>query len=101
MARLRHGAVQTLGVLCLVALLLEPVVLGGHRHAGNQAASDTCALCIAAHHSPVVTTPSLPQVVTPHEGVAIAAAPVERPSGIFRRCSSSRAPPSFFAAYPV
>jgi hypothetical protein len=57
MHTLRHRTRARAGVALLIALLLVPLALGGHRHDAGSLAGRTCGACVLAHHSPVVATP--------------------------------------------
>ena len=56
MPRRLHRAVLRASALLLVAALLVPLALGGHRHADH--AARPCAVCVATQHMPVVTARS-------------------------------------------
>lgn len=62
MHTLRHHT--RVGIALLIALLLVPLALGGHRHEADDASARTCNACVVAHHSPVVTAP-IPVAPTP------------------------------------
>jgi hypothetical protein len=81
-----------LGALLLVALLAVPLVASGHAHRDQRSAA-TCAVCIAAHHTPSVTTPpaGFAPPATPAVVVVLAA---ERPAcGRPVSAALGRAPP--------
>jgi hypothetical protein len=97
MARPRRGALRTLGALFLVGLLLAPVALSGHRHETGR--SEECAVCTAAHHSPLAAAAPLPDVGVAPERWTVGVAGIERPAAVFQLPSGSRAPPPRFTAY--
>ena len=43
--------------LVLVAFLLAPMLLHGHRHAALHASPASCAICVATHHTPGLQAP--------------------------------------------
>jgi hypothetical protein len=57
MQTLRAGVVRRLGVVALAAILLVPVTLGGHQHADHASAARPCAICVVAHHAPLLGAP--------------------------------------------
>src|SRR5581483_6917036 len=56
MSCVRRRGARLAGALSLIALLLVPAALATHVHADPLAAR-SCAVCVAAHHSPAVTSP--------------------------------------------
>src|SRR5579875_519301 len=74
MSRVRRRGARLAGALSLIALLLVPAALATHVHADPFAAR-SCAVCVAAHHSPAVTSRG-PAVA---EAVFLAAGPPRRP----------------------
>lgn len=57
MCRVRHRVVGLPGLLFLVALVLVPVALAGHRHAAHAAQSLPCATCLTVLHTPATSAP--------------------------------------------
>jgi hypothetical protein len=45
-------------ILALIALLLVPLALRGHRHLDVGADTRLCAVCLATSHTPVLGTPA-------------------------------------------
>jgi hypothetical protein len=92
MSRVRRRGARLASALSLIALLLVPVALASHVHA-DPLAGRSCAVCIAAHHSPAVT----------HAAPAVAAArvpapvpgtpPTCPPARLERAAHAGRAPP--------
>jgi hypothetical protein len=60
LTRKRHR--RPINVLLLVALLLVPVALSGHAHAGP--VTHPCSICAVTHHAPIVNTPAMPPLAT-------------------------------------
>src|SRR5262245_19113220 len=56
MRRSRHRTVRRASIGLLLALLLVPLALGGHTHR-DRVASDSCAACVAVHHTPTLAAP--------------------------------------------
>jgi hypothetical protein len=56
MQRSRHHTVRRASIGFLLALLLVPLALGGHTHP-DKVASDSCAKCVAVHHTPTLAAP--------------------------------------------
>jgi hypothetical protein len=86
-----------LGIVVLVALLLVPGLLHGHRHV----ASHPCAVCVVAKHSPAVR-PMVSVVVAPV--LVTLAAPAHgalAPAAHDRLVRPGRAPPLALALYPA
>ena len=48
---------RSAGPIVLIALLLVPVVVSGHHHAGRT--QGPCAACVATHHTPAVGAPAV------------------------------------------
>src|SRR5262249_12714746 len=57
LARIMRGMRQRAGALLLVVLLLVPVAASAHRHGGLDTRR-SCAMCVAAHHSPAIVAPA-------------------------------------------
>src|SRR5262245_53390736 len=60
MRHVRQRAAGLPGVALLVALLLVPVALTGHRHASH--AAQPCATCLSVLHTPAASAPALAHV---------------------------------------
>jgi len=93
MQRGRHRR-RALGVLFLALLLLVPLAARAHTHSSG-GASATCAICIAAHHTPsIVGSDPAPVSI-----VAETSAGLGAPTGVVvpqhRSPQASRAPPEF------
>jgi hypothetical protein len=92
--RRRHRVLRDLGVLLLAALLLAPVVLSGHSHADDPAASRTCGTCIAVRHSPVLEAVA-PAALAPSVVVVTIAVAIESPAPVRARArAAGRSPPA-------
>jgi len=93
MQRGRHRR-RALGVLLLAVLLLVPLAARAHTHSSG-GASATCAICIAAHHTPSLVS-SHP---APVSIVAETSAGHRSPAGVVvpqhRSPHAGRAPPDF------
>jgi hypothetical protein len=98
MSRVRRRGARLAGALSLIALLLVPAALATHVHA-DPLAGHSCAVCVAAHHSPAVTSPG-PAVA---EGLFLAPVPGTPPARLVARLEraahAGRAPPR--SALPV
>ena len=57
MERSRHRALRRASIGFLLALLLVPLALAAHTHR-DSVASDSCATCVAVHHTPTLAAPS-------------------------------------------
>src|SRR5438128_992341 len=79
-------------VLFLVALLLVALALGGHGHANHQVAR-SCAVCLAAHHTPGLVTPGVGVAANFVEASAPLAVPELIPLPAARSPHRGRAPP--------
>jgi hypothetical protein len=92
MSGMRQRAVRLFGGLLMAALLLVPVVASGHAHR-DLTSSQSCAACIAAHHSPAIA--SAPAAFG---GTILAALPLLLPTRVVRDDAhhtprAGRAPP--------
>jgi hypothetical protein len=84
----------------LVALLLVPTLLHGHRHP----ASDTpasCALCVATHHTPAVQAAPLAAPAPVARAVALTFVPDLPSTPGARRPHTGRGPPLALAPLSV
>jgi hypothetical protein len=90
----RQRLLQYAAPVLLILLLLAPIVASGHDHMAHPSAQ-TCAICVATHHTPVVgSSPVVVRVAAPVVlGVERAVAP--RPTAPLYRSATNRAPPSF------
>ena len=94
MTGLRHHAMGRLGSLLGAALILVPLVLGGHRHRADlSGTSRACAICVATHHSPAAAAPPLPQLAPALQRLAVASPQNETPVQTYRSFKAGRAPP--------
>jgi hypothetical protein len=92
MKRLRHRAARLSSALLFAALLLVPLIERGHSHT-NRDLARPCAACVAAHHSPAATAPTV-AVVVPIARTPIAVfAPEGAPLRRAHSPQSGRAPP--------
>jgi hypothetical protein len=87
MERSRHRASRRASVGFLFALLLVPLALAAHTHR-DSLASDSCATCVAVHHTPTLAAPSPAVAASPVRLVALVP---QRPSA---RVSAERLVPS-------
>jgi len=77
----------------LLALLLVPLTLATHNHSGS-VASDSCARCVAVHHTPTLATPP-PGVIASWAGrVAVVSRPPDVRVWAERMALSGRGPPT-------
>jgi hypothetical protein len=79
--------------LILVALLLVPLAVRSHAHPGHRV-SATCAVCIAAHHTPSVATPAPALSPVVAETFATSTARTDVVDRHHRSPHAGRAPPS-------
>ena len=87
MERSRHRALRRASIGFLLALLLVPLALAAHTHR-DSVASDSCATCVAVHHTPTLAAPSPAVAASPVRLVALVP---QRPSA---RVSAERLVPS-------
>ena len=96
----RHRSVRITGAVLFAALLLVPLFERGHSHA-NRDLARPCAVCVAAHHSPAVTTATA-SVAAPISSAVIAIAdPVDAPARRDHTPQSGRAPPLLASRFTV
>ena len=97
MAWNRLRPLVTVRVLSLVALALVPIALGVHVHpladAGN---SDSCAICVAQHRSPVASAAVAPRPQPVLYPVPVVVSFPAAPAAVFRPPQTGRAPPRPF-----
>lgn len=99
MSRLWQSALQRAGALLIVALIFVPLVVSGHSHqAGQRRATDACALCVATHHSPAVSSPPVPELAPLLAGFAPVAPYAALPFRLNPAFKPGRAPPARFAS---
>jgi len=102
MSSRRHRALRRVGSYLAAALILVPLLLGGHRHSTDLGASSTaCAACVATHHSPAVWAPALPQLSPTLHGLAVSSSHDSPLSQTYRPFKAGRAPPASSTAQPV
>ena len=89
-----HSVARRASVLLLALLMLVPVALSGHGHAGKQATSDPCAACAVAHHAPILHAAPLPVLAVAISHFVALAAPAVTPSRNDAAPHAGRAPPS-------
>lgn len=87
-----RSVARSIGVSLLVALLLAATSLAAHWHSEG-VASDSCSVCVAAHHSPI--EPDAGCDVAPRIFVAVQLdAPTSDPPALdFSRRPMGRSPP--------
>lgn len=96
MNALRQSGIRLLSAVFFAALLLVPLVESGHSHARSDLAKP-CVVCVAAHHTPAATTPTL-SVVAPIAFAAVAVFPsISAPLRRDHSPQSGRAPPASFS----
>ena len=66
----RHRVVRRAGIGFLLAVLLVPLALAAHAHR-DRVASDSCATCVAVHHTPTLAAPPPGVVASPVRLVAL------------------------------
>lgn len=93
LARIMRGMRQRAGALLLVVLLLVPVAASAHRHGGLDTRR-SCAMCVAAHHSPAIVAPAIGAPASAPAAVASAPPPWIAPASQHRSPRAGRAPPS-------
>ena len=91
MPRRLHRAVLRASALLLVAALLVPLALRGHRHADH--AARPCAVCVATQHMPVVTARSAAPAPPLLAAVALHVPAVAPPFSFRAPLHAGRAPP--------
>ena len=99
MANRRHGAGQRLGTFFVIVLLLAPLLWRGHTHANDQRSADSCAICVAAHHSPSLSTTLAPPIAPLLQWFAVAPAAIGAPVQLRAASHRGRSPPSFAVLY--
>jgi hypothetical protein len=73
MRGMRHKASRLVRAVVLAAVVLAPIVAGGHHHdPGRPTARDSCALCVVAYHAPAATTTAVLPAVLAWRGIEIA-----------------------------
>lgn len=70
MRTLRRLGTCGAGIALLVVLLLVPLALRAHGHAGHTDARP-CAVCVVAHHAPAIVTPAVAPAAVLHAHVAL------------------------------
>jgi hypothetical protein len=84
---------RALGALLLAFLLLVPLAARVHAHVGHRASS-TCAVCLAAHHTPSVATPAPALAPVEAQGLATPPAQADVADRHHRSPHAGRAPPA-------
>ncbi|HYC23291.1 MAG TPA: hypothetical protein VEI94_11330 [Candidatus Bathyarchaeia archaeon] len=73
MRGMRHKASGLVRAAVLAAVVLAPIVAGGHHHdPARPTARDSCALCVVAYHAPAATTTAVLPAVLAWRGIEIA-----------------------------
>jgi len=82
---------QYAGPVFLIGLLLVPLVVSGHHHAGSS--QKACAACVVTHHTPGVSTPGV--AVPQRSPLVVGVEPVDSaaPTELARRQATVRGPP--------
>jgi len=93
MIRSGNSTHRRASVLLLALLLLVPLALSGHGHAGRQSGSDPCAACAVAHHAPIVHAAAAPVLVLELSRFVALAAPAITPPRHDAAPHAGRAPP--------
>jgi len=78
--------------LVFVVLLLVPLFFHGHRHASD-ASPASCAICVAAHHTPAVQAPPIAAPVPLACALELTATEGVFTSARVERAHAGRAPP--------
>lgn len=87
------GVVKRLRIAVLIALLLVPALLHGHRHDTPGSAAGPCAACVAAHHTPAVYAPTVLSAAPALAVHVVHAPPLGAGSKAERPFRIGRAPP--------
>ncbi|MGH7858639.1 MAG: hypothetical protein ACREQY_15045 [Candidatus Binatia bacterium] len=90
----KRAASRLRATFCLVVLLLLPLGLSGHHHAGDAPAANACATCVVVRHSPVVAAPSVAPIAVSFASLPLPAAPTPAPAGFDHSPQLGRAPPA-------
>jgi hypothetical protein len=83
-----------MAIVVLVALLLVPLALRGHRHVEHASTARPCASCVVANHSPAVSAPILAGLAPVLQGFTAAPSPDPSPACHERPAAAGRAPPA-------
>lgn len=97
MRTLRRIGARTAGIALLVVLLLVPLALRAHGHAGHTDARP-CAVCVVAHHAPAIVAPAVAPAAVLHTRIALVASDLAPETRAARSAHSGRAPPRFSSA---
>jgi hypothetical protein len=92
---------RPLSALLLVALLLVPLALGGHRHANEVAGANGCATCVVAHHLPAVSGPLVAHVAPLLVALRLLGTDTAALPSDAQPVALGRAPPSSSIAVPA
>jgi hypothetical protein len=85
-------AARLVGILGLVGLLVVPMALSGHHHAGTRS-SDGCAVCLVVHHAPAAAPIALTVNTLAVPSFPVALDPIVAPLPCSRTTHLGRAPP--------
>jgi hypothetical protein len=97
MRALRRFGTRTAGIALLVVLLLVPLALRAHGHREHTDARP-CAVCVVAHHSQVVVTPTTAVASVFQTRITLVVSGSTPETRTARSTHSGRAPPHFFAS---
>src|SRR5689334_7211859 len=89
---MRHPALRLAGVVLTVTLLVIPLVASAHTHR-DLGTARSCATCVAAHQSAVVSTPAIGSIGSPIAATALLPPAEIVPAGRHRSPRAGRAPP--------
>jgi hypothetical protein len=93
MQHLRHRVWQRFSSLLLVALLLIPLALSGHRHVNDVAQAGSCATCLVVHHLPAASPPAVAHVAPVLVALRLPGSLPAALAGDARPVAHGRAPP--------
>src|ERR1700752_2145055 len=95
----RSGWRRCLGIISLATLLLVPVVLSGHRHAEHASTARPCAVCVVAHHAPLLGVAIVTSVGLALRAFVQPLTPTAAPTVHHRSPAAGRAPPLAIAIF--
>lgn len=101
MAHLRQSAWRRVQAVCLVALLLVPLALRGHGHAGHTATARSCSVCLATAHTPALAGAPVGCATPLLRDVAAVFSVRELRGRLDRPTQVGRAPPRVLPVVPV
>lgn len=95
MTQFRQRALQLVGALLVLVLLLVPLALRAHHHSTNRVgAVDACSICLVTHHSPAGGAVPHPNAAPDLLGSLVVIPLVTVPESRSHLTHSGRGPPS-------